>query len=72
MTASHTGSARCSRAQPVCEYRCTDSTNSISADVGISEGAAGVLELEGASGENTPSEGVALPTAWVARWTGTV
>ena len=45
--------------------------NSISADVGISEGAAGVLPLEGVSGESTPSKGVALVAARVARWIGT-
>ena len=50
MAASHTGSACYSRVQPVYGYRSTYSTNPISADVGISEGAAGVLALEGGSG----------------------
>lgn len=67
MASSHTGSARCSRAQPVCEYRSKDSMNSIAVDVSISEGAAGVLTLERASGEIIPSKGVALLAAWVAR-----
>ena len=61
--ASHTGSARWSRTQPVCVYRSTDSTCSISIDIGISEEAAGVLALEGASGEKTSTKGVALVAA---------
>ena len=72
MPASYTGSARCPRAQPVCEYRSADPTNSIPVNVGISEGAAGVLAPKGASGESTPSKGVELLAAWVARWIGTV
>ena len=72
MAASHNGSARCSRAQPVCEYRSTGLMNSISVDVGISEGAEGVLPLKSVLGESTPSKGVALVAALVARWTGAV
>ena len=71
MAVSHKGSACCSRAQPVCEYCSIDWTNSI-VDVGISKGASGVLPLEGASGESTPSKGVALVAARVARWIDTV
>ena len=54
-------------------YRSKDWTNTTYyVDVGISKGAAGVLALEGAAGESTPSKGVALLAAWVARWIGTV
>lgn len=57
MVASQAGSVRCSHVPPVCEYRSTDSNNAISADVGISGRAAGVLTPEGGSGE-TRNKGV--------------
>ena len=50
MAASQTGSARCSRAQSVCENRPTDSKNSTSAGDSIAGRAAGVLTSRGASG----------------------
>lgn len=46
LAASHTGSARSLRAQPVSECGSTDSINSIFVDEGISEGAARVLVLD--------------------------
>lgn len=69
MTASKTGSSRCSRAQSVCKYRSTDSTNSISAicgQLGKSSWGAGTWSCIGGGG--IPSKGAAGLAASMACW----
>ena len=72
MSASQTVSARCSRAQSVCEYHSTDSRNSSSAVEGVSGRAAGALTRRGASQGRVPSKGGAGVAASVVCWIGTV
>ena len=72
MAASQISSARCSRAQPACEYRSTDSMNSIYDGDGILARAAEVLVRQGASGGSAPGRIGAGVAALVACWIGTV